>query len=252
MTKHITWMTSHCPATQRNHIAGDSVKNEPCNLGFTSYRRIHVICLFFFPQKCFFQINFGLLSADRKSWTEHLVQSSRFEMRDLTPGSDYGISIQSVLGSDASRAVIKQLSTRKRHTCTCTKRPRSMFDRIQCKEFLMWLLLWSMFFKNDLSVLHLKPFNKQSGTGSGRPPVLQPALNLWCHSGYWGVCQVQDITNIEAFTAVKVKVIVVLVKKSFKGTEWFFIYYLFLWGWAIKHRGKPTVFQRIWEFFWVN
>lgn len=70
--------------------------------------------MFFF----FFQIIFGLLSVDMRSWSEHLVQSTSFEMRDLTPGSDYGISIQSVLGTDVSRAVIKELSTRKRHDCT--------------------------------------------------------------------------------------------------------------------------------------
>lgn len=67
--------------------------------------------IFFFP-KFFLQIIFGLLSVDRKSWIERLVQSPSFEMRDLTPGSDYGISIQTMLGSDVSRAVIKELSTR--------------------------------------------------------------------------------------------------------------------------------------------
>ncbi|XP_075894107.1 phosphatidylinositol phosphatase PTPRQ isoform X3 [Nelusetta ayraudi] len=58
-----------------------------------------------------YKIIFGLLSVDMRSWTEHLVQSTSFEMRDLIPGSDYGISIQSVLGTDVSRAVIKELST---------------------------------------------------------------------------------------------------------------------------------------------
>lgn len=72
-------------------------------------------CLIFY---FFLKIISGLLSVDRKSWLEHLVNGTSFEMRDLTPGSNYHISIQSVLGSDVSRAVIKELSTRKRHTCT--------------------------------------------------------------------------------------------------------------------------------------
>lgn len=34
---------------------------------------------------------------------------------DLIPGSDYCVSIQSVLGSDASRAIHREFSTRERH-----------------------------------------------------------------------------------------------------------------------------------------
>lgn len=66
----------------------------------------------------FSQIVFGLLSADRKSSVERLVQSTSYEIRDLIPGSDYGLSIQSVLESDVSQAVKKELSTRKRHIYT--------------------------------------------------------------------------------------------------------------------------------------
>ncbi|XP_035762942.1 phosphatidylinositol phosphatase PTPRQ isoform X1 [Neolamprologus brichardi] len=55
---------------------------------------------------------FGLLSVDRKSWTEVLVQGTSCEVKDLIPGSDYGVSIQSVLGSDSSHAVHKRFSTR--------------------------------------------------------------------------------------------------------------------------------------------
>lgn len=58
---------------------------------------------------------------------EHLVLSTSFEMRDLTPGSDYGISIQSVLGSDISRAVIEELSTRKKRTSYEGKHPQLLF-----------------------------------------------------------------------------------------------------------------------------
>lgn len=62
---------------------------------------------------CFFsQLLFGLLSVDRKSWTEVLVQGTSCEVKDLIPGSDYGVSVQSVLGSDSSHAVHKRFSTR--------------------------------------------------------------------------------------------------------------------------------------------
>lgn len=62
------------------------------------------------------QLVFGLLSVDRKLWKKVLVQSTSSEINDLNPGSDYGLSIQSVLGSDTSRAVHREFSTRKRHT----------------------------------------------------------------------------------------------------------------------------------------
>lgn len=52
---------------------------------------------------------------DRKSWIEVLVQGTSYEIKDLIPGSDYGISIQSVLGSDTSQAFHREFSTRKRH-----------------------------------------------------------------------------------------------------------------------------------------
>ena len=55
---------------------------------------------------------------DRKSWIEVFVLSTSYEVRDLIPGSDYGVTIQSVLGSDTSQAVHWEFSTRKRHTYT--------------------------------------------------------------------------------------------------------------------------------------
>lgn len=70
---------------------------------------------------CFSQLVFGLLSVDKKSWVEQLVQGTSSEIRDLIPGSDYGISIQSVLGSDTSQEVYRELSTRKRQTNRKTK-----------------------------------------------------------------------------------------------------------------------------------
>lgn len=67
------------------------------------------------------------MSMDRNSWIEVLVQGTSYEIRDLIPGSDYGVSIQSVLGSDASEAVHREFSTRKR--CTDTKRNTQAFVR---------------------------------------------------------------------------------------------------------------------------
>ena len=63
---------------------------------------------------CFSQLVFGLLSVNRKSWIEVLVRGTSYEIKDLIPGSDYGVSIQSVLGSDTSQAVHREFSTRKR------------------------------------------------------------------------------------------------------------------------------------------
>ncbi|CAG5958075.1 unnamed protein product, partial [Menidia menidia] len=58
-----------------------------------------------------FKIIFGLLSVDRQSWTEVLTQSISYEIRDLIPGSDYGVSVQSVRGSDTSKTVSRNFST---------------------------------------------------------------------------------------------------------------------------------------------
>ncbi|XP_010783145.1 phosphatidylinositol phosphatase PTPRQ isoform X2 [Notothenia coriiceps] len=60
---------------------------------------------------------FGLRSVDRKSWIEVLVRSTRYEIRDLIPGSDYGVSIQSVLGSETSQPVLREFSTRPAGLC---------------------------------------------------------------------------------------------------------------------------------------
>nr|XP_046251054.1 phosphatidylinositol phosphatase PTPRQ isoform X3 [Scatophagus argus] len=58
-----------------------------------------------------YKLVFGLLSVDRKSWIKRLVQGTSYEIKDLIPGSDYGVSIQSVLGSDTSQAVHREFST---------------------------------------------------------------------------------------------------------------------------------------------
>ncbi|XP_030586423.1 phosphatidylinositol phosphatase PTPRQ isoform X2 [Archocentrus centrarchus] len=59
-----------------------------------------------------YKLLFGLLSANRESWIEVLVQGTSYEFKDLIPGSDYGVSIQSVLGSDTSQVVDREFSTR--------------------------------------------------------------------------------------------------------------------------------------------
>ncbi|XP_031716794.1 phosphatidylinositol phosphatase PTPRQ [Anarrhichthys ocellatus] len=64
-----------------------------------------------------YKLVFGLRSVDRKSWIEVLVQDARYEIRDLIPGSDYSVSIQSVLGSDTSQAVHREFSTRPAGLC---------------------------------------------------------------------------------------------------------------------------------------
>ncbi|XP_070763484.1 phosphatidylinositol phosphatase PTPRQ [Enoplosus armatus] len=64
-----------------------------------------------------YKLVFGLLSVDRKSWIEVLVRGTSYEIRDLIPGSDYGVSIQSVLGSDTSQAVHRDFSTRPAGLC---------------------------------------------------------------------------------------------------------------------------------------
>lgn len=66
---------------------------------------------------CISQLVFGLRSVDRKSWIQVLVLGTCYEIRDLIPGSDYGVSIQSVLGSETSQPVLREFSTRKTYSC---------------------------------------------------------------------------------------------------------------------------------------
>ncbi|XP_036006075.1 phosphatidylinositol phosphatase PTPRQ [Fundulus heteroclitus] len=58
-----------------------------------------------------YKLGFGLLSSDRKSWTEVFVESTSYEIRELIPGTDYGLSVQSVLGSETSYAANREFST---------------------------------------------------------------------------------------------------------------------------------------------
>ncbi|XP_008281722.1 phosphatidylinositol phosphatase PTPRQ [Stegastes partitus] len=64
-----------------------------------------------------YKLLFGLTSTDRESWGQVAVKGTSFEIRDLIPGSDYGVIIQSVLGSDTSQAAHKELSTRPAGVC---------------------------------------------------------------------------------------------------------------------------------------
>ncbi|XP_078139181.1 phosphatidylinositol phosphatase PTPRQ [Centroberyx gerrardi] len=64
-----------------------------------------------------YKLVFGLLSVDRRSWHEVLVQSTSYEINDLIPGSDYGVSIHSMLGSDISQAVHREFNTRPAGLC---------------------------------------------------------------------------------------------------------------------------------------
>ncbi|XP_077939126.1 LOW QUALITY PROTEIN: phosphatidylinositol phosphatase PTPRQ [Gasterosteus aculeatus] len=64
-----------------------------------------------------YRLVFGLRSVDRKSWVEVLVLDARYEIRDLIPGSDYCVSLQSVLGSDTSAVVHREFSTRPAGIC---------------------------------------------------------------------------------------------------------------------------------------
>ncbi|XP_056907490.1 phosphatidylinositol phosphatase PTPRQ isoform X1 [Takifugu flavidus] len=64
-----------------------------------------------------YKIVFGLLSADRRLWVEQLVQGTSYEITDLIPGSDYCVSVQSVLGLDASRAIHREFSTKPSGLC---------------------------------------------------------------------------------------------------------------------------------------
>ncbi|XP_008410634.1 phosphatidylinositol phosphatase PTPRQ isoform X3 [Poecilia reticulata] len=64
-----------------------------------------------------YKLAFGPLSVDRKLWTGVFVESTSYEIRELIPGSDYGVSIQSVLGSDSSHAANREFSTRPAGLC---------------------------------------------------------------------------------------------------------------------------------------
>ncbi|XP_029951736.1 phosphatidylinositol phosphatase PTPRQ [Salarias fasciatus] len=64
-----------------------------------------------------YRLLFGLLSMNKKSWIKVFVQGTSYEIRDLTPGSDYGVSIQSVLGSDSSQEAHRVFSTRPAGIC---------------------------------------------------------------------------------------------------------------------------------------
>ncbi|XP_037307184.2 phosphatidylinositol phosphatase PTPRQ [Pungitius pungitius] len=64
-----------------------------------------------------YRLVFGLRSVDRKSWIEVLVLDPHYGIRDLIPGSDYCVSIQSVLGSDTSLVVHREFSTRPAGIC---------------------------------------------------------------------------------------------------------------------------------------
>ncbi|XP_068168501.1 phosphatidylinositol phosphatase PTPRQ isoform X2 [Antennarius striatus] len=59
-----------------------------------------------------YKIIFGQQSVNRRSWIESFVEGTSYEIKDLIPGSDYGVVIQSVLGSDISEAVQRDFSTR--------------------------------------------------------------------------------------------------------------------------------------------
>ncbi|XP_026221120.1 LOW QUALITY PROTEIN: phosphatidylinositol phosphatase PTPRQ [Anabas testudineus] len=65
-----------------------------------------------------YKLVFGLLSVDRKSWNQLLVKSTSYEISDLIPGSDYVLTIQSVLGSDTSQPVRRDFSTRPAGLCS--------------------------------------------------------------------------------------------------------------------------------------
>lgn len=100
---------AHC--IQVDTDATSSQPQKPC-------KDLHsIFCLFS-------QLAFGLRSVDRKSWSQVFVQSTAYEISDLIPGWDYGVSIQSVLGSDTSQTVSRAFSTRKSDThavqCTAT------------------------------------------------------------------------------------------------------------------------------------
>ncbi|CAJ1056803.1 phosphatidylinositol phosphatase PTPRQ [Xyrichtys novacula] len=65
-----------------------------------------------------YKLFYGSLSIDRKSWIDVLILGINYEIRNLIPGSDYSVSVQSVLGSDTSQAVHREFSTRPAGICS--------------------------------------------------------------------------------------------------------------------------------------
>ncbi|XP_034444644.1 phosphatidylinositol phosphatase PTPRQ isoform X3 [Hippoglossus hippoglossus] len=65
-----------------------------------------------------YKFGFGLLSMDKTSWIDVLLPGTSYEIRGLIPGSDYGVNIQSVLGSDTSQPVHREFSTRPAGLCS--------------------------------------------------------------------------------------------------------------------------------------
>ncbi|XP_041652025.1 phosphatidylinositol phosphatase PTPRQ [Cheilinus undulatus] len=64
-----------------------------------------------------YELTFGLVSADRKSWIQVFMPGTSYEIRKLIPGSDYSVTVQSVLGSDRSPEVHREFSTRPAGIC---------------------------------------------------------------------------------------------------------------------------------------
>ncbi|XP_055078550.1 phosphatidylinositol phosphatase PTPRQ [Periophthalmus magnuspinnatus] len=64
-----------------------------------------------------YKVCFGLQFVNRTFWKHVYVQSPSYEISHLTAGSDYGLSVQSVLGSDLSSAVYRNFSTRPAGVC---------------------------------------------------------------------------------------------------------------------------------------
>ncbi|KAM8891585.1 phosphatidylinositol phosphatase PTPRQ isoform 2-T2 [Spinachia spinachia] len=64
-----------------------------------------------------YKLVFGPRSVDKKSWVEVLVLDTHYEVRDLIPGSDHCVSLQSLLGSDTSLVVHREFSTRPAGIC---------------------------------------------------------------------------------------------------------------------------------------
>ncbi|XP_060933059.1 phosphatidylinositol phosphatase PTPRQ [Limanda limanda] len=65
-----------------------------------------------------YKLGFGLLSTEKTSWIDVLLPGTSYEIRGLVPGSDYGVNIQSVLGSDTSQTVHREFSTRPAGLCS--------------------------------------------------------------------------------------------------------------------------------------
>ncbi|XP_067090347.1 phosphatidylinositol phosphatase PTPRQ-like [Osmerus mordax] len=64
-----------------------------------------------------YKLSFGLVG-NRMLWRELLVQGTSLEIGDLTPGSDYGLSVQTLLGSDSSQPVSRDFYTRPAGVCS--------------------------------------------------------------------------------------------------------------------------------------